>query len=156
MLGTFLDTGAQSASFHVRVLPTSHASSLSILCFMWNISTSYTRQAVSHGHAFTPCCSCCLGLLSSPPWLTLFCLSDLAGAVLSPRSRPCHPSIPSLARCLSSGLSSYSGLMSIVKHTAIEKPTLKECFLCSRNCTKQLTCINAFNLHNVPIKWDSL
>lgn len=66
-LGPFLDTGDESAPFRVHILVTSHDCSFTILFFIWNISISYTRQPVSHGQAFTQCCSSCLGPLPPLP-----------------------------------------------------------------------------------------
>lgn len=66
ILGTVLNSGDESTPFHALVLMTSQASSLTILRSIWNISTSYTRQAVAHGQAFTQCHASCLRL---PPLL---------------------------------------------------------------------------------------
>lgn len=121
---------------------------------IWNVSTSYTRQAASRGHAFTQCCSCCLGLLSPPTWLTFFCLSDLAGWYCLQEVVPVTP--PSLAG-LGVSLRDFIMFRAYVycEIYSNSKPTLKECILCSRSCTQKLTCINVFNLHNMPMKWDS-
>lgn len=155
MLGTFLDTRDESALFHAWVR-TSHASSFIILCFIRNISTSYTQQAVSHCQAFT-------SLLLQPGTPFLSYLVNIFLSFWFGRRCYCLQEVFPVTLLWLVGLESLFGIFitglgfnrSIVEHTAIRKSTLKECFLCSRSGTKQWTCIDVFSFHSIPMKWEA-